>query len=581
MKIKILSRFVDMFRRSADYIRLNSWSEWLDGGWQLTITKQTVNSETVLKIPAVLAAVRLIAGNIGSFPCILYREDGDGNKKKLVNNDLFWLLKTRPNPENTAMEFWETMQHHILLVGNAFAWLKRDETGKVIEAWILKPENVQISRVMGELVYKVKTDQGTERILFRDEILHYKGFSRDGILGLSPITIAREAFGLGLTQEEYAARLFANGATPKGILSQEGPMTDEQRKAAKKSWQKAYGGVRNAGKVAFLPGNIKWQQVSMNPEDAQFLESRKFQIAEIARIFNIQMHLLQELDRSTNNNIEHQGLEFVTYTLRPWLVRLEQCIERDIIGFSNVKKGMYVKFNHSALLRGDTNTQSTAINGYVQSGVYTRDEAREILDMNPLPDGQGKTALAPLNMAPVGQNQDKNASKRDYDPGEYDDLFDENEAKNAENRAKMALKGLISHEIDRIVRKECKAVSEQAKRSTMKEFSDWLPEFQRKIRVDIERSLDPIIKNAILCFGGDDSKRSELIKSIADKYVAGSKVDLIDCLTSIAERGLISWSVALVEIEKVTRNWEGTKSGVFADYILDTITGGYDNERAA
>jgi HK97 family phage portal protein len=248
----------------------------------------------------------------------------------------------------------------------------------------------------------VTISSGETRVLFADEILHIHGFSRDGIVGLSPIAYARESIGLGLAAQEYGARLFANNTTPKGVIEYPGKFKNQDTlNRLKEQIESAHRGLTNSHRMLILEEGMKWAQTGIAPEDAQFLQSRKFQIAEIARIFRIPPHMLGDLERATFTNIEHQSIDFVVHTIRPWLVRWEQEIMRSLL-LPSQQKTHFAEFNVDALLRGDIKSRYDAHAVGIRNGWLNADEVRQLENMNPIPDGKGQQYMVPLNMAPAG-----------------------------------------------------------------------------------------------------------------------------------------------------------------------------------
>jgi HK97 family phage portal protein len=546
---------------------LSRWEWFLDGGWAQSSTGEIITEDRAYTIPAVMACVRIIAETIGSLPLTLYQQTPDGGKKDAVDEDLYWLLKETPNSENTRMEFFETLSGHGAIRGNAFTEIVRNSRGYPLELNILHPDQVRVRRKNGILIYEVYPlmGQGTPRILFSDDIMHFRLFSSNGITGMSPIEFARNNFGLAISQEEHASKLFSNGAMPGGMLTTDNSLRQDEREAAKQSWQAAHGGVKNAHKIAFLSGGIKWQQISMNAEDAQFLESRRFQLAEIARIFRVPLHLLQELERSTNNNIEHQSIEFVVHTIRPWLVRWESAITRDLLTASQKRRGLFVKFNHDALLRGDTTTQSEAITKYVSGGIYSRNEAREILDRNPIEGGD--EYLVPLNMEPVGKNQNDNATKRDIIPAQ-------NDAKIVQKRAKNAFRALIQDISERIVSKDVAAIRKNAKKLRAKDFQDWMEKFFAEQQEFFRSQMTPLAQKVADGIGECDSREiSKYIDQLSSNYHSGSLGDIqlaMDSCRNLEDPEML-WSTFLVKLDSVLSSWEQTRAILITESVFEII----------
>lgn len=341
-----------------------------------------------LQTSAVYACVKILAETVASLPLHLFKREKDGKKVWAEEHPLFQVLYESPNDEMTSFEFRETMMTSLLLWGNAYARIIRKQ-GHVTELWYLKPQNMQVERDTSthKLKYTYSDDVTNQTIVYKpQQILHIKGLSVDGVLGLSPIGQAREAVGLALATEQYGAKFFGNGARPGGVLEHPGILKDPEK--LRESWNKVYQGARNSNKVAVLEEGMKYHSIGIAPEDAQFLETRKYQVNEICRIFRVPPHLVGDLERATFSNIEHQSIEFVQHTIRPWLVRWEQAISKSLL--DDTEKTLYfAKFNVDGLLRGDYKSR---MEGYAigrQNGWLSANDIRKLEDMAPIPSEQG------------------------------------------------------------------------------------------------------------------------------------------------------------------------------------------------
>jgi HK97 family phage portal protein len=397
-----------MFRsRDKPQNRLGSSFSFLFGG---TTAGKMVNERTAMQTTAVYACVRILAEAIAGLPLHVYRYRLDGGKERVPFHPLYHLLHDEPNPEMTSFVFRETLMSHLLLWGNAYAQVVRNGRGQVIALYPLLPSKMEVSRASnGELVYKYYRDVDESSInpkggyvtLRKDEVLHIPGLGFDGLVGYSPIAMAKNAIGVSLATEEYGAAFFANGANPGGVLEHPGVIKDIQR--VKDSWNSAYQGSGNAHKVAVLEEGMKFQAIGIPPEQAQFLETRKFQINEIARIFRVPPHMVGDLEKSSFSNIEQQSLEFVKYTLDPWVIRWEQSLQQ-ILFLPSEKSSLFIKFNVDGLLRGDYQSR---MNGYAtgrQNGWMSANDIRELEDMNRIPvEEGGDLYLVNGNMLPLNQ----------------------------------------------------------------------------------------------------------------------------------------------------------------------------------
>ncbi|MDD4700016.1 MAG: phage portal protein, partial [Oscillospiraceae bacterium] len=296
-----------------------------------TTAGKPVNEHTAMQMTAVYSCVRILAETLAGLPLHVYKYNDSGGKEKHLKHPLYRLLHDEPNPEMTSFTFRETLMSHLLLWGNAYAQIIRNARGEVIALYPLMPNKMTVDRDKnGRLFYLYQRSVedaptlGKDSLVYLDpsDVLHIPGLGFDGLVGYSPIAMAKNAIGLAMATEEYGAKFFANGAAPGGVLEHPGTIKDPQK--VKDSWNAAYQGSTNSHRVAVLEEGMKYQQIGIPPEQAQFLETRKFQINEIARIFRVPPHMLADLEKSSFSNIEQQSLEFVKYTLDPWVVRWEQ-----------------------------------------------------------------------------------------------------------------------------------------------------------------------------------------------------------------------------------------------------------------
>ncbi|HEQ5598934.1 TPA: phage portal protein [Streptococcus pyogenes] len=359
-----------------------------------TTSGKNVNEMTALQTTAVYACVRILAEAIASLPIHVYKHTDEG-KEQDVNHQLYYLLHDEPNPDMTSFVFRETLMSHLLIWGNAYAQIIRDGRGQVLALYPLLPDRMTVKRDdKGELYYVYQRseednpnfkDKGNI-ILKKSEVLHVPGLGFDGLIGYSPIAMAKNAVGMTLATEEYGASFFANGANPGGVLEHPGILKDPSK--VRESWNKVYQGTNNSHKVAVLEEGMIYKTIGIPPNEAQFLETRKFQINEIARLYRIPPHMVGDLEKSSFSNIEQQSLEFVKYTLDPWVVRFEQAFQKALL-LPDEKKTYFIKFNVDGLLRGDYQSR---MNGYAigrQNGWLSTNDIRRLEDMNPLSKEEG------------------------------------------------------------------------------------------------------------------------------------------------------------------------------------------------
>ena len=348
---------------------------------------KSVTERTALQQTAVYACVRIIAETIASLPLHFYRYTEEG-KEKDYTHPLYRILHDEPNPEMTAFVFRETLVSHLLLWGNAYAQIIRNGKGEVMYLYPLLPDKMTVERsdVTNEIFYTYMDTKGKMYRLSSKEVLHIPGLGFDGLIGYSPIAMTKNAIGLSIAAEEYGSRFFANSANPSGVLEHPGVLKDPKK--IRESWNEVYGGTSNSHRVAVLEEGLTFKPISIPPNDAQFLETRKFQINEICRIFRVPPHMVADLEKSSFSNIEQQSLDFIVNTIRPWLIRIEQSICQKLL-LSDEKGVFFAKFNVNGMLRGDFTSR---MNGYAiarQNGWMNVDEIRELEDMNKLPKGMG------------------------------------------------------------------------------------------------------------------------------------------------------------------------------------------------
>ena len=323
-----------------------------------TTAGKAVTQRSAMQMTAVYSCVRILSEAIASLPLHLYRYTESGGKEKATDSPLYFLLHDEPNPEMTSFVFRETLMTHLLLWGNAYAQIIRNGKGEVTAFYPLMPDRMTVDRdENGRLYYEyiVSSDDApiNKKSIVRlqpFDVLHIPGLGFDGLVGYSPIAMAKNSIGMAIACEEYGSKFFANGAAPSGVLEHPGTIKDPSR--VRESWTQSFGGSANAHKVAVLEEGMKYTPISISPEQAQFLETRKFQINEIARIFRVPPHMVGDLEKSSFSNIEQQSLEFVKYTLEPWIIRWEQSISRSLLSIEEKRK-YFVKFNVDGLLRGD------------------------------------------------------------------------------------------------------------------------------------------------------------------------------------------------------------------------------------
>ena len=360
-----------------------------------TTSGKAVNERSAMQMTAVYACVRILSEAIASLPLHVYRYNDTGGKEKAIQHPLYLLLHDEPNPEMSAFSFRETLMTHLLLWGNAFSQIIRNGRGEVIALYPLMPDRMTVDRdSAGWLYYAYTRSDGDARtlgqkttvVLAPPDVLHIPGLGFDGLVGYSPIAMAKNAIGMGLACDEYGASFYQNGAQPGGVLEHPGVVKDPKR--VRDSWNAIYQGSGNAHRVAVLEEGMAYKPISVSPEQAQFLETRKFQIDEIARIFRVPPHMVGDLEKSSFSNIEQMALEFVKYSLAPWIARWEQAMQRALFS-QDEKKRFFVRFNVEGLLRGDYQSRMTGYSIARQNGWMSANDIRELENLDRIPTEDG------------------------------------------------------------------------------------------------------------------------------------------------------------------------------------------------
>ena len=396
--IQKLSNVIGLKSASPDWGTLERFISWAFGGGA-SASGIVVTPQTAMQAGTVYSCVNVLAQSISMLPCKIYQSN-NGNISIASEHPVYKLFSEQPNDWQTPLEFFEMLVASLCLRGNAYAYINRTDSGRIVELLPLHPDMVRVEMGSGfRLSYSITMPDGTFKNLIPGEIFHIRGMTLNGWLGISPIAYARESIGLALATEKFGSQIFRNGAKMGGVLEYPGKLTKESYDRIKQTFDEASSG-ENAHKTAILEEGMKFAKISMTADDSQFLETRKYQRSEIAAIFRVPPHMIGDLERATFSNIEQQSLGFITYTLMPWLTRFEQAIKRDLL-LPKERSQLHVKFNVAALLRGDAAARSTYYHNGIQDGWMTRNEARstesEIGNIfNPI-DGLD-IPLMPLNM---------------------------------------------------------------------------------------------------------------------------------------------------------------------------------------
>lgn len=394
--------FSAMFQNSTT--SASTPSQWLVDmfGGGATATGIKVNEQTALQSTTVFACARILAESIASLPLPVYKRLNGKGKARAPDHSLYSVLDEIANEEMTSFSLREAMQGHLALWGNAYAEIEYDRGGRVRGLWPLLPDRTwpERNKESNKLQYKTLLPSGMAAILPAERVLHIPGFGFDGLVGYNPIHMFRETIGMALAVEEYGSRFFGNGAKPGGVLEHPGKLSEDAQSRLRGSWNEMHQGLSKQHRIAILEEGLSYKQIGIPPEDAQFLETRKFQTAEIARIYRVPLHMLQDLEKATNNNIEHQSIEFVIHTLRPWLVRWEKSIKLKLLT-SSERRRFFAEHLVDGLLRGDTKNRYDAYAVARQNGWLSANDIREMENQNPVPGGD--IYMVNGNMIPIDQ----------------------------------------------------------------------------------------------------------------------------------------------------------------------------------
>lgn len=453
---------------------------------------QRVTPMTAMQLPVVYACVRVLAESVASIPLVVYRRTGKG-KERATEHPVYRVLHDRANADQPSFAWRETIMAHLSLRGNAFSEKEYDGAGRLIGLWPISPDRVTVARTNGVKVFQI---DGVQRPLTAEQIMHVPGLGFDGLVGYSPLQMAREAIGLGLAAQEHGAKFFTNGANPGGVLEHPGRLGTDAINNLRVSWAERHGGSGNSHKPAILEEGMKWHQLSISNRDSQFLETRKFQSTDIAGIFRVPPHMVGNLDRATFSNIEQQSIDFVVHTLRPWCVRIEQVLNWELFDESE-REEFFCEFNVEGLLRGDSAARGAFYTQMFNVGVLSVNDIREKENLNPVEGGDQR--FVPLNMISLdkaGQPEPKPEAESEKksppklaDPKQY---YDPDQEPNENERAMAAFQPMVRDVLERALFREMTAAKRAAKKGAAA-FRAWIPEYETEQSEYLVRSLMPVM----------------------------------------------------------------------------------------
>lgn len=521
-----------LFERRDMSLPLNNAQPWIDSGIiSPTPSGVSVTPMKAMHHSAVYACVRILAETVASLPLIMY-ERLDRGKRRAADHSLYELLKNRPNDLMTSFEYREALQGHLGLWGNAYSEIEYDPSGRIEALWPLRPDGMlEIAKAPdGRWVYHYQLPSGEQRWLQDFRVWHLRGLGSDGRIGYSPIRLMRYAIGLGMAAEEYGARFFSGDATASVVLSHPNKLTDDAYERIKGSWRENHGGLEKKHRVDILEEGMTVEKISIPPDDAQFLETRKFQLQEVARMYRIPPHMLADLDRATFSNIEHQSLEFVMHTARPWLVRWEQSIVHSLM-LEKDRARFFPEFLVDGLLRGDIVARYGAYAQGRLNGWLSANDIRELENMNPVEGGD--VYLVPLNMVPASSLSTPPAAAGVRSlPAPARPLSEERSLRSANYRRRLghAYARSFAQAAERVIRREVndlrRAIAKTLRQRGLSDFNLWLDTFYGEHAEFIRRQMLPVYQTYADLVAGEaaDEVGSEVgaaeLEAFMREYVA-------------------------------------------------------------
>lgn len=388
----------ELAKRNITINQLDQWMDSMTGGGGKSFTGINVTAENALKYSAKWNSTAILSQTIASLPLIMYKKSKDGNKKRAEDHQLFDLLHNQPNPEMTSFTWRETAMVHLVTWGNHYSLIEFEGMGWNIKGlWPLDPGRVHMERSDGnKIVYRFTKPNGEDKVYPDWMIFHIPGMGFNGRIGYNVLKKSAESLGLGLAIEEFGARFFDADSTPGGLLEHPGRLSTEAKQNLKDGWKAIHASLAGSHQLGVVEEGMKYKDVSKNPEEAQALQSRKFQVTEEARWSGLPPHKLKDLEHATFSNIEEMQIEFIMDSIRLWVTRWEQVISWKLLR-QDERKTFFPEFLIEGLLRGDIEKRYKAYATGKQWGFLNSDEIRRMENMNPTKDGSGKIYWGPLN----------------------------------------------------------------------------------------------------------------------------------------------------------------------------------------
>ncbi len=478
----------------------------------------SVTEVNAMNLTAVWAAVNRISNSIAQLPLQVMR-DADGAKTPQPAHPISQLVRHRPSPHMSSFTWRQVTHSHTLTWGNGYGYINRNAAGQALSIQLMMADRTKPELKNGVLRYLYRREDGTTLSLASEDVLHIPGLGYDGISGYSNIQIHKESLGLGMAAQNFGATFFGNGASLGGVLTHPQKLGPDGRANLKSTWDGYRGGGYKG--TALLEEGLKYERVGIPPDDAQFLETRQFQTAEIARMFDIPPHMIGDLDKATFSNIAEQSIEFLRYTMMPWIIKWEQELDYKLLSDRERDQGYYLKFNVNGLLRG---TQKERYESYaigVNNGFISRNEVRELEDKNPI-EGLDEI-LTPLNMASENQEDDTRNL----------DIF----------------KPLVHRAAEQILLFDTRLISDAAKKCeekidfelrVNKKYADSVLSF-------VSRTVDPLVASVSAAQGAELGAVSSTLAG----WLTTTRNTLIDSVDSIDNVGLLTLEEIEAELTKL------------------------------
>lgn len=564
-------------------LKLSNPKAWNPALWNLYGSSNTeasihINEDTGLNLSSVYNAIQIISGATSILPIHLYKRNKDNSRKKIIGHPAQQILNAKTNEVTIAMSFRECSMGHLLGWGNSYAEIVRNQMGTLSELWIITPDRVTPMWENKTIIYEIAF--GSEKVyLPRERILHISGLGYNGIIGYSVIRKAAESIGLGMAAEQFGARFFGQNTNMGGILKFPRALGEDAKENLKKSLNANYTGLGKSHRWMILEQGVEIEKLGISPDDSQFLQTRQFQVQDIARWFNIPPHFLKDLSRATYSNIEEQGLEFVKYTLSPWLTRLEQWYNAQLLTDNERRLGYYFKHSIEGLLRGDSESRAKFYQSLFNMGSLTPNEIRELEDMDRLDAENADKSYIQLNLVPLDDidkepepipaepepdqvpvKPDEENDKRSF----WRKILDRDatqvkmiEYRSVIGRDKISARyySLILDAAERIILKEAKAIKKQVK-NRAGEFDKWFDEFYKHMPAYIRKQMQGTM--------------ASFQESIMEQAASEVNIDLVDI-----EKEIKSWIDGYMDV--YIKRHIGRSIGQVSALKIDDINDRMDN----